>query len=116
MKKKFVTIEDLKNEGLVKNASELVPAEGLINKFKVISHNEYMEMELLRCSAKEKWTKEIEDYCQNAGILPKDLINLHRDSLKGKKVAKNDKKGGLPSDKPSKSEWRKDFIHKKTGI
>lgn len=28
------------------------------------------------------WAKEIEDYCSNAGILPQDLINLHKNGIK----------------------------------
>lgn len=112
MKNKTNTIEELKNEGVITTASNIPESKLMFPENKTIYEDtesylpEYIKGFLKR---NQFWIKEIEDYCQNAAITPQDLINLHRDSLKVKKVAKNEKLR-------DNSNFRANLIQKKTGI
>lgn len=112
MKKKS-TLEELKKEGVVKAASELMPES------KPMTFDEYMQVGI---KGMEKYAQpslsvqmtEIVEFCEKEGILPKDLIEAYKTKGKAKKVVKTEA-NEQPKGKPTKSNWRKDYIKSKTG-
>lgn len=112
MKKKS-TIEELKKEGLVKNASEISPKDWTIN----FAKGKYKE-------DKVKWISEIETYCGENGILPNDLIETHKSrnkplkSKKGTNTPKNDgsAENGSKTGNTGHSNWFEGYRKTKLGI
>lgn len=106
--KKAQSIEDLKKEGLVTTADKVSKKDNFIKAFEdTVEH----------IHTQTSWIFSIEAYCGEMGILPDDLIETHRLSLKmGKKGQKNEKKDHVSEDKPTKSNWFNDYRKSKTGI
>lgn len=133
--KKKTTIKELQDEGLVTTADKV--KNPYITNFEfVVPEGSYFTqdkplVEFLKDKAAKidtNWHTEIEDYCSTAGILPSDLINLHRSMNKGLTGLKSGKKVeiqdltkensvGKPY-KPQKdhSNWNEQYRNKKLGI
>ena len=94
---------------IIKDEPDKIPVPEKKNTPKI----EYEEVEFM---ITPDWYKKLEDYCGQQGILPEDLIAFHAE---GCKPAKMGRKKGIVSEikeTNTKSNWRKEYIEKKTGI
>lgn len=125
------SIQQLKNEGLVTTADKIklakikiedgMPLKGSIDVTSLINIEDCQitPVEIEKILSRQRWIKEIEDYCSTEGILPSDLISSHRERNKSTlkpKTPKKDIPAASEPVKPSKSNWRKDYLERKTGI
>lgn len=112
MKKK--QIEQLKEEGLVKMASDIpIPeftSEYWIKKADTMTYilKKFMEESDHKHIS---WIAQIEDYCNSNGLIPEDLINFHRELSKPKIKVKN----GLKIGNDQRADFFENFRKRKTG-
>lgn len=125
MKKKTNSIESLKEEGKITTADKIVDQNGVewsYDESRNISWSSSIDgvlpitdlvgysvdMSKVSPDILEKikslpikwvrfqdWIKQIEDYCSSVGILPEDLIKMHREANKGFKSKTNTLQQGI---------------------
>lgn len=140
------TIEDLVEEGKVTTADKVEPkkfkeSDVIILNMKheepedwktefwkevELKLDEYQKLQLhiQIIQKKQKWIKQIEDYCSSVGILPEDLIKTHREANKGLKSKTKTLQQGIKEieaikpigGKKDHSNWNENYRNKKLGL
>lgn len=101
-------INKLKEEGLVKMASEIPIPEKEYQEETYIGVHVKAHQYFIDYKERIEWIAKIEDYCNSNGLIPTDLIELHREVSKKKNT-------GLKSSKIDKFNFKEEYRKRKTG-